>query len=245
MMLKEVVMVGIIFFTGASLMSFLLQISEVKCISIQHMMRRSCCSSCSRRLNFAFLIPIFSYAILKGKCRYCKAIIPIYLWIGEIFGGILFIIPIYLEVDIHLSIFYLVTLILLTLSIIDLRFLIVPHRWLVILVICAFFMNHIPKIELNQWLLFILLLCIGLISPHLIGFGDIKLLMLFSLIFPFKFMILFLFLIFPIALLLLPFFLALKWIKIPFIPLVPSIFVSFLLVSLFFQDLVYYFGGVI
>ncbi|REH90621.1 prepilin peptidase, partial [Staphylococcus felis] len=86
---------------------------------------------------------------------------------------------------------------------------------------------------------------IGLISPHLIGFGDIKLLMLFSLIFPFKFMILFLFLIFPIALLLLPFFLALKWIKIPFIPLVPSIFVSFLLVSLFFQDLVYYFGGVI
>ncbi|REH92630.1 prepilin peptidase, partial [Staphylococcus felis] len=83
-------MVGIIFFTGASLMSFLLQISEVKCISIQHMMRRSCCSSCSRRLNVAFLIPIFSYAILKGKCRYCKAIIPIYLWIGEIFGGILF-----------------------------------------------------------------------------------------------------------------------------------------------------------
>ena len=35
------------------------------------------CSSCMRKLNGFETIPILSFIILKGECRYCKAEIPL------------------------------------------------------------------------------------------------------------------------------------------------------------------------
>ena len=41
---------------------------------------RSRCLSCERKLNFFNMVPIFSFLLLKGKCRHCNsAIDPIYL----------------------------------------------------------------------------------------------------------------------------------------------------------------------
>lgn len=37
---------------------------------------RSHCDSCKQPLKVLDLIPIFSYVVLGGKCRYCKSIIP-------------------------------------------------------------------------------------------------------------------------------------------------------------------------
>lgn len=51
----------------------------------------SYCPNCNHKLGFLDLIPIFSYAFLRGKCRYCKEKIrPRYL-ILEILSGILFV----------------------------------------------------------------------------------------------------------------------------------------------------------
>jgi len=40
------------------------------------------CDACQRRLNYLDLFPVFSYIILRGRCRYCGARIPLrVLWV--------------------------------------------------------------------------------------------------------------------------------------------------------------------
>jgi len=51
---------------------------------------RSYCAACKRKLGNLDLIPIFSYLWLRGRCRYCRASIPIRLPIVEGTTGLLF-----------------------------------------------------------------------------------------------------------------------------------------------------------
>ena len=51
---------------------------------------RSHCAACKRKLGNLDLIPIFSYLWLRGRCRYCRAPIPIRLPIVEGVTGLLF-----------------------------------------------------------------------------------------------------------------------------------------------------------
>jgi len=48
------------------------------------------CDSCGRKLNLPDLIPILSYLALRGKCRHCKAPIPIRTLFVELGTGMLF-----------------------------------------------------------------------------------------------------------------------------------------------------------
>jgi len=52
---------------------------------------RSHCTSCNHRLGFFDLIPILSYIILGGKCRYCGEKIRIRYLLLEIFSGFVFL----------------------------------------------------------------------------------------------------------------------------------------------------------
>ena len=52
---------------------------------------RSFCPSCKHRLGFFDLIPILSFIILKGKCRYCGQRISIQYPLVEIATGLLFV----------------------------------------------------------------------------------------------------------------------------------------------------------
>jgi leader peptidase (prepilin peptidase)/N-methyltransferase len=45
------------------------------------------CESCGRRLAPLDLIPVLSYIMLRGQCRYCKARIPLRIPIVEAFTG--------------------------------------------------------------------------------------------------------------------------------------------------------------
>ena len=47
------------------------------------------CETCGHRLSPADLVPIISYIFLRGRCRYCKAKIPIDNLIMEFIAGIL------------------------------------------------------------------------------------------------------------------------------------------------------------
>jgi leader peptidase (prepilin peptidase)/N-methyltransferase len=49
------------------------------------------CDACQRQLGLLDLIPVFSYLILGGRCRYCGARIPIRVFIVEFITGILFL----------------------------------------------------------------------------------------------------------------------------------------------------------
>ena len=48
------------------------------------------CDACQRRLAAIDLIPVFSYILLRGRCRYCKARIPLRVLLVEAITGLLF-----------------------------------------------------------------------------------------------------------------------------------------------------------
>lgn len=52
---------------------------------------RSYCPKCNHKLGFWDMIPILSYIILNGKCRYCKSKIRIRYLILEVITGIVFL----------------------------------------------------------------------------------------------------------------------------------------------------------
>ena len=49
---------------------------------------RSFCPSCNHKLGFLDLIPVLSYILLKGKCRYCGEKVRIRYLLLEIFSGL-------------------------------------------------------------------------------------------------------------------------------------------------------------
>ena len=63
---------------------------------------RSYCPKCKHKLGFWDMIPIFSYAFLGGKCRYCKEKIRIRYLLLEILSGLVFLL---FALSIKLSIF--------------------------------------------------------------------------------------------------------------------------------------------
>lgn len=53
----------------------------------QFLKGRSYCESCKHQLVVKDLIPLFSYIFLKGKCSYCKKVIPPSLFVFELGTG--------------------------------------------------------------------------------------------------------------------------------------------------------------
>ena len=48
------------------------------------------CEACGHKLGFLDLIPVVSYLVLRGRCRYCKAKIPANVIMVELFTALLF-----------------------------------------------------------------------------------------------------------------------------------------------------------
>jgi len=48
------------------------------------------CEACQHRLSIKDLVPLFSYLWLRGRCRYCRALIPRRVFLVELLSGILF-----------------------------------------------------------------------------------------------------------------------------------------------------------
>ncbi|CAD7359542.1 MULTISPECIES: prepilin peptidase [Staphylococcus] len=234
-----------LFFVGCIAMSFLLQFAEHPDLKIKHLVKRSRCKYCFHQLQLTDLIPIVSFVLFSGRCRYCSKPIPKSLLIGELLGGTLLVYPTILPVYVSTEIFYAVGLMLLTIGVIDICSMIVQHRFLVLLFVLLLYFPHHLYVDLQHAILFLSLFFIGLIQNHLIGFGDIKLCLVMIFFFPMPFLFLFLEMIFPIGCL---FYLLLRLLKSKMthcIPLVPSIFVSFILTTSFYPHLINFYGGIL
>ena len=91
---------------------------------------RSCCPYCKHKLSAQNLIPIFSFLILKGKCRYCQKPISLQYPLVEFFTGILFVLIFYHTIyNIQYTIYELaISCFLIVIFVYDLRWYIIPDK---------------------------------------------------------------------------------------------------------------------
>ena len=143
---------------------------------------RSHCMSCGKQIKWYDLVPLVSFLVLRGKCRYCKAKLSWQYPAVEALNGILYgIIVLVNGFNITSILYCLATSALLALSIIDWR------------------TYEIPPLDLPHWYNYVIgfvsvsgfLLLIFLVTKGRgIGFGDVKLMAAAGLLLGWKLIIL-------------------------------------------------------
>jgi leader peptidase (prepilin peptidase)/N-methyltransferase len=145
------------------------------------------CPQCSKPIPFYDNIPIISYLLLKGQCRYCKQPIPPQYPIVELATG-LFYLALYLFYGLQpIAIVYmLLCSLLIIISFIDLKERIIPDvlslPFIIIGFILSFFLRHINPLDSLLGIIAgggsLLLIAIAgskLFKKEAMGGGDIKL----------------------------------------------------------------------
>lgn len=156
---------------------------------------RSCCDSCHHELAAKDLIPLFSFVLLKGRCRYCKDKISPLSFFIELFTGILFMLSFY---SFSFSIDLLIALAAISLTMIifasDLTYLIIPNEVLiffsVLFIVLDFLkLGMVESLEMMGSAVFLFLIMYSLmkfgnflLKKESLGGGDVKLLFVIGLI---------------------------------------------------------------
>lgn len=101
------------------------------------------CFSCGTNLKWYDLVPVLSYMVQKGKCRYCGEKFSSQYPIIELFNGVLYLL-IYIKFDFTLEFFFYCILfsILMVVALIDLKHMIIPD----VLILCIFILSILYKI---------------------------------------------------------------------------------------------------
>jgi leader peptidase (prepilin peptidase)/N-methyltransferase len=199
--MKMVVIGLIIFIYGTIIGSFLnvciLRIPKGESIVTE----RSHCMNCGYQLKWYDLVPLFSYLLLRGRCRRCKQPILIQYPLIEAANGILWVITfLFCSFSWDTVVICLVVSVLLTLSVIDFRTYEIPPSLNICLAILAAVRL---TLHLDDWINYaigafvvsgFLLLLFLVTSGRGIGGGDIKLMAAAGLLLGWKLILLALFL---------------------------------------------------
>jgi len=119
----------IIFIFGACIGSFL-NCLIYRLDSKQSFLKgRSFCPHCKHQLGFFDLIPILSFIIVKGKCRYCQKKISWQYPLVEIFTGLIFLSLVTCHLSLVTLIYYIVvSSLLIVIFVYDLKHYIIPDK---------------------------------------------------------------------------------------------------------------------
>ncbi|MDE5977397.1 MAG: prepilin peptidase [Turicibacter sp.] len=152
---------------------------------------RSCCPQCLNQLKPHHLIPIVSYIIQKGRCRYCYGKFKVIYLLIEMITGILFIFPVWFygfvgfqTGQIYIAWTFLSMLVIITVS--DIYYQLILDKVLLFFGVILFFlygmypMYHLFSGIVGAGVGFFMLYGIGLLGKILfkketLGGGDIKL----------------------------------------------------------------------
>lgn len=153
---------------------------------------RSYCEKCNKKLGAFDLIPVLSFILLKGRCRYCHFPISFYYPVIELTTGILFVLSsIFLPTfNFQLSIFnFFIISSLIVVFFTDLRYGIIPDKVLYpAIILSSVFLIFNSQLSTLNYLAsalgaFLFLLILFLITRGRgMGFGDVKLVFLMGLI---------------------------------------------------------------
>ncbi len=142
---------------------------------------RSFCPKCKHTLVWYDLIPIFSFLILQGKCRYCRKEISWQYPVTEITTGFLFLLIFnFVGLNFNLIYFLIIACLLELIFIYDLKHYIIPDKLVFSAIGIALIYNIFTGSLLNSVIAVVVsagfFFCIWAISRgRWLGFGDVKL----------------------------------------------------------------------
>ena len=190
-------------FVGSFLNVVIFRFPELKGILVG----RSKCPKCKKTINAFDLVPILSYIILWGKCRYCRKPISLQYPVVELATGIIFfLLARAFGLNYQLVLYLLIACVSLLIFIYDTKYLEIPEvlAWLLLFftIVTAFFQ---PNFAISNFLLGgligggILGILVGISDERLMGSGDIKIGLAFGFLLGMQKSLLFLFLSFIIG----------------------------------------------
>lgn len=148
-------MIFLIFIFGLIIGSFINCIVYRFYVGESFIKGRSYCPNCKHQLGFWDLIPIFSFLILKGKCRYCHKKISWQYPLVEIITAITFCLVYFLSVPgiiiLARNLFF--SAVLIIIFIFDFKYLLVADKIVVPSIFISFLLNLIVKMSWQNLLL--------------------------------------------------------------------------------------------
>lgn len=143
---------------------------------------RSFCPKCQKTLKPYDMIPVLSWFILSGKCRFCKEPISFRYPAIEFIGGVLGVICFYrYGFDVMCLISFSFSMILLSISMIDYDTMIIPNGLIICCLVIAIL--SVPFLEVSImdriigfFVVSVPMFLMNFIIPDCFGGGDIKLL---------------------------------------------------------------------
>jgi len=182
MEIREVIFYLIFIITGLAVGSFLEVVIYRVPRKLSIVRPASFCTNCKKKIAFYDNIPVLSYIILRGRCRYCKSKIPVTSLLVEIITSLLFLANyIIFGLSINTAIGIIFCCALIAVSFIDIEFKIIPNVIVLPLTVVGLALN-IASDPSNWWMplafsmgAFVFMLIIHLISPRGMGMGDVKL----------------------------------------------------------------------
>lgn len=171
-----------IFITGSCIFSFLNVVIYRLPRKMDFVTGRSMCPSCGHRLGALDMIPVFGWALLKGKCRYCGAkISPRYAAV-ELLGGALAVLCLHAYgMSFRGPVAFLFLCILTVVSFIDIDTMEIPFSLVVAaaaagVLSCPFFPEiSLPERGIGVFCVSLPLFLLTVLVPGAFGGGDIKL----------------------------------------------------------------------
>lgn len=154
---------------------------------------RSKCPHCGETLRPLDLIPVLSFLLLKGKCRYCGTKLSLRYFLTEVLLGICYV-TLLLRFGLSFDTLsaMVLTVCLLALSLVDLEIQIIPNRFLLIPAVVRLIQltlqgrlltGLIPALVFGGGLLVLSLVMDKILKRDSMGGGDIKLMAVLGLYF--------------------------------------------------------------
>lgn len=145
----------------------------------------SYCPGCKSKIAFYDNIPLISYMVLRGRCRNCGTRISLSTFLVELITGLLFILNFFhFGLSLQMIAGMILCSVLITVSIIDIEFRIIPNIIVLPFTIIGLGLNIFMNVD-KWWQplafsagAFAFMLIINLIYPRGMGMGDVKLSMM-------------------------------------------------------------------
>jgi leader peptidase (prepilin peptidase)/N-methyltransferase len=229
---------------GGVLASFLFAATSMTHISF--LTRRSQCDHCSHKLSWYELIPVVSFLCLRGRCLKCTHRIPLSYLVVEVVTIILFITPVVLEISIYnLTLYYLIVSILIPLSLYDFEMLKIPNHMSLVFLFSGLYLTGLQYIEfMYDGIVIVVLHLLYFLFKDSIGYGDIKLFTVLTLITPIDFFLYTVLFTYFVGGSFVVFIQLFKNEELKKVPLVPFITNAIIIVFFFYEEInIIYYGG--